>query len=69
VSWAAFAREIFARAGLDVPVEAIPSSEYPTPAPRPRNSRLDGAALMADYGVAPPDWRAALDEVLAELRA
>ena len=69
VSWAAFAREIFARAGLDVPVEAIPSSEYPTPAPRPGNSRLDGAALMADYGVAPPDWRAALDEVLAELRA
>ncbi len=68
VSWAAFAREIFARAGLDVSVEAIPSSEYPTPAPRPRNSRLDGAALMADYGVAPPDWRAALDAVLAELR-
>jgi len=23
---------------------------------------------MADYGVAPPDWRAALDAVLAELR-
>ena len=69
VSWADFAREIFARAGLDVAVESIPSSEYPTPAPRPRNSRLDGGALMADYGIAPPDWRAALDEVLAELRA
>ena len=69
VSWADFAREIFARAGLDVAVESIPSSEYPTPAPRPRNSRLDGAALMADYGIAPPDWRAALDGVLAELRA
>ena len=68
VSWADFAREIFARAGLDVAVESIPSSEYPTPAPRPRNSRLDGAALMADYGIAPPDWRAALDGVLAELR-
>ena len=67
VSWADFAREIFARAGLDVAVEAIPSSEYPTPAPRPRNSRLDGAALMADYGVAPPDWRAALDDVLTEI--
>ena len=67
VSWADFALEIFARAGLDVAVAAIPSSEYPTPAPRPRNSRLDGAALMADYGVALPDWRAALDNVLTEI--
>lgn len=67
VSWADFAREIFARAGLDVAVAAIPSSDYPTPAPRPRNSRLDGAALMADYGVAAPDWRAALDDVLTEI--
>ena len=69
VSWADFAREIFARAGRDVAVTDIPSSAYPTPAARPANSRLDGAALARDFGIAAPDWRAGLDRVLAELGA
>ena len=43
-SWADFARAIFAEAGLQVAVEDIPSSDYPTPAARPKNSppRLHG---------------------------
>jgi dTDP-4-dehydrorhamnose reductase len=69
VSWAGFARETFARAGRDVAVTGIPSSDYPTPAARPLNSRLDGATLKRDFGIAPPDWRAGLDAVLAELGA
>ena len=66
-SWADFAREIFAGAGLDVAVEDIPSSDYPTPAPRPLNSRLDCEATGAAFGLARPDWRRGLGEVLAEL--
>lgn len=66
-SWAGFARAIFAAAGLDVTVKDIPSSDYPTPARRPLNSRLDGAALKADFGIDPPDWPAGLAGVLAEL--
>lgn len=39
-SWADFAREIFKLKSLDVKVQGIPTSEYPTPAQRPLNSRL-----------------------------
>ncbi|MFV0302289.1 MAG: dTDP-4-dehydrorhamnose reductase, partial [Paracoccus sp. (in: a-proteobacteria)] len=40
-SWADFAREIFRQAGLTPTVVDIPSRDYPTPAQRPLNSRLD----------------------------
>ena len=68
VSWAEFAREIMARAGLDCVIHDIPSSGYPTPAQRPLNSRLDCSGLV-DFGIARPDWRAGLDAILQELRA
>ncbi|MFQ6546496.1 dTDP-4-dehydrorhamnose reductase [Aestuariibius sp. 2305UL40-4] len=67
-SWAGFAREIFAVAGMDTQVEEIPSAEYPTPAARPLNSRLDCSATEAAFGIARPDWRAALGRVLEELK-
>jgi dTDP-4-dehydrorhamnose reductase len=69
VSWAGFAREIMARAGLACRVQDIPSSAYPTPARRPANSRLDCSALERDFGIARPDWAAGLSEILAELGA
>jgi len=67
-SWAGFAREVFSQAGTDVLVHGIPATDYPTPAVRPMNSRLDCTSLMADFGVERPDWRAGLADVLAELR-
>jgi dTDP-4-dehydrorhamnose reductase len=67
VSWAGFARAIFAEAGLATRVVPIPSSDYPTPAQRPLNSRLDCTSL-AGYGVARPDWRASLAAVVKELK-
>lgn len=67
VSWADFARAIFASSGRDVAVEDIPTSEYPTPAQRPLNSRLDCAKIETDFGITPPDWREALKEVLKAL--
>jgi dTDP-4-dehydrorhamnose reductase len=67
VTWAGFAREIFARAALEVAVTGIPSSDYPTPARRPANSRLDCATLEADFGIPRPDWRESLGGILAEL--
>ena len=69
VTWAGFAREIFARAGLEVAVTGIPSSDYPTPARRPANSRLDCATLEVDFGIPRPDWRESLGGILAELAA
>jgi len=66
-TWAGFAREILARAGIATPVTGIPTAEFPTPARRPANSRLNYGAILRAYGIARPDWRAGLDTVLAEL--
>jgi dTDP-4-dehydrorhamnose reductase len=66
-SWADFARAIFAAAGLQVSVEDIPSSAYPTPAHRPLNSRLDCGSMAEVFGIERPDWRAATKAILAEL--
>lgn len=65
VSWAEFAREILAGSGCDV--VDIPSQDYPTPAPRPRNSRLDCGSLLREFGIARPDWRSGLADILKEL--
>jgi dTDP-4-dehydrorhamnose reductase len=67
-SWAEFARAIFAEARLAVAVEDIASADYPTPAARPKNSRLDCASTEAAFGIARPDWRVALRETVADLR-
>jgi len=66
-SWAGFSREIFSQAGLDVVVNDIATSEYPTPAKRPLNSRLDCSDLLRDYGIEQPDWSVDLAEVLKDL--
>lgn len=69
VSWADFARAIFAEAGRAVAVTDIPTAEYPTPARRPLNSRLDCTATEAAFGLPRPDWRAGLRATLKERAA
>lgn len=68
-SWAGFARAIFAAAGRNVEVRGIPSSDYPTPAARPMNSRLDCTGTLTGFGLDRPDWRAGLGDILNELGA
>lgn len=68
-SWACFARETFALAGRDVTVTDIPSADYPTPAARPMNSRLDCSGIETDFGIKQPDWKAALADVISEVSA
>lgn len=67
VSWAYFAREIFAQADLDCTVEDVPTTAYPTPAQRPLNSRMDCTTTTAVFGISRPDWLAGLADVLKEL--
>ena len=70
-TWCGLARETLAlsasRGGPSVPVEGIATSDYPTPARRPANSRLSTARITADYGIVPRDWRTALADVVAAL--
>ncbi|WP_225027987.1 dTDP-4-dehydrorhamnose reductase [Xinfangfangia pollutisoli] len=68
-TWAEFARAIMTRAALPCRINDIPTTDFPTPARRPANSRLDCSAFAAAFGVARPDWRAGLDDILKELSA
>ena len=67
-SWADFAREIFQAAELDVAVSDIGTADYPTPARRPLNSRLDCGAIDAVFGIKRPDWRAHVAEIITQLK-
>jgi len=72
-SWFGFARAIFdspelVRLGIARPtLEAIPTSEYPTPARRPRNSRLDCSRLESRAGLRLAPWDEALGGAMADL--
>lgn len=74
VSWADFASEIFHQAHeksmikLVPVVNAITTEEYPTPAKRPKNSRLDCSKIHAAFGIEPDDWRQSLSNMLDEIK-
>ena len=63
-SWHEFAEAIFAATDLSPSVNAIGTVDYPTPAPRPANSRLDSRALAEATGVRLPGWRDSLPGVI-----
>jgi dTDP-4-dehydrorhamnose reductase len=70
-TWRRFAEEIFrrcaGRSGLRIPrVVPIASSEYPTPALRPRFSVLSNAKLGAAFGIAAPSWETLLAACLEQ---
>lgn len=67
VSWCDFARAIFAATGRKTRVQGIATSEYPTPAVRPLNSKLDCSTTATTFNIPRPDWRAGLADTLQEL--
>ena len=70
-SWAGFAGAIFegsaARGGPAARIRPITTSDYPTPARRPANSRLDCSKLAAVHGIRMPDWKDGLGRCLDRL--
>lgn len=68
VSWFGFADAILSRAGTSRKPRLLPitTPEYPVPAARPPNSRLDCRCLERDMGIMLPDWQAMLELCLAE---
>lgn len=74
VSWAEFAREIFRQSNQramlsEIPiVNAISTEQYPTPAKRPHNSRLDCSRIAKVFGIEPDNWQASLGEMLDEIK-
>jgi dTDP-4-dehydrorhamnose reductase len=73
-TWAGFAREAIAMVQDLEPetslakVTEIPSTEYPTAAARPGNSRLNCGKLARAFGWKTADWRVSLKLVIAEMR-
>jgi dTDP-4-dehydrorhamnose reductase len=69
VSWYQFAEAIFESAGKhsvlpQTPkVNEITADQYPLPAPRPANSRLDCDKIQQVFAVVPSDWQSALDNI------
>ncbi|MDH5444167.1 MAG: dTDP-4-dehydrorhamnose reductase [Gammaproteobacteria bacterium] len=68
-SWYDFAVEIFDHArSLDfdqgVTVKPIPTSDYPTPAARPKSTILDCSKIKNRYNIPQPDWRSRLDTLI-----
>ena len=67
VSWADFARTIFELADFPVEVRGISTADYAAPAKRPLRTVLDCSKIERDFGVAQPDWRASLRQVIGAL--
>lgn len=72
-SWCGFAEAIFdacrAAGRPAARVQPIATAEWPTRAPRPRNSALDCGRFFADFGFQMPEWRLSVGEVVARLAA
>ncbi|QCK88169.1 dTDP-4-dehydrorhamnose reductase [Phreatobacter aquaticus] len=70
-TWAGFAEAIFAgsraRGGPAAGVRPIATADYPTPARRPANSRLDCSKLEALHRVRLPSWPSGLERCLERL--
>lgn len=60
-TWHGFAQAIMRKAGLDIPIEAITTADYPTPAKRPAYSVLNCGKLQTQFNYRLPDWQQALD--------
>ena len=63
VNWAEFAQAILPK----VQITGIPTTEYPTPAIRPLNSRLSLEKFSQTFGISPRPWQNALADCIAHL--
>lgn len=70
-NWCEFSQRIVEHAKqlglLNAPlpkIQGIPSSAYPTPAQRPKNSCLDKSKFSQEFGIQLPDWDQALQSCL-----
>lgn len=69
ISWADFAKEIFAQAGMDVKVVPVTTAEYGAKAVRPYNSRMEKSKLTEHGFDRLPTWQDALARYLEVLKA
>ena len=74
-TWNGYAKHVIAQAqqiqsALKITaneIASVPTSDFPTPARRPHNSRLNTAKLQATFGLTLPAWQQGVDRMLAEI--
>lgn len=64
-TWYGFAQQIFLLTGQNCIVIPVSSAEYPTPADRPKNSRLSKEKIRNTFKLAIPDWKVSLEKSIA----
>lgn len=67
-SWSGFAERIMELAGLPARIVPIATSDYPTPAARPRFSLLDKSKIISEFGLEIATWEASLKRCIEKLQ-
>lgn len=62
-SWYDFAKQIFEVNNIDINLQPIPTSSFPTPAKRPVFSVLDKSKIKSVFGIEIKSWEATITEV------
>jgi len=64
VSWFGFAQAIREHLGLECQLKPIGSSDYPTPAARPKNSHLDASKAAKSFGIRLSSWHQSMQQCM-----
>jgi dTDP-4-dehydrorhamnose reductase len=62
-SWYDFAKKIFEINNVNIDLKAIPTSEFPTPAERPKYSVLDKSKIKSTFGITIKTWEESLKSI------
>jgi dTDP-4-dehydrorhamnose reductase len=62
-SWYEFAKKIFEVNNININLQSIPTSAFPTPAKRPKYSVLDKSKIKNVFGLEIKDWQISLKEI------
>jgi dTDP-4-dehydrorhamnose reductase len=70
--YASFVIDFARQAGIEIKVtpeaiQPVPTSAFPLPAPRPKNSRLDTQKLKNTFGLNLPHWQSGVARMLTEI--
>ena len=65
-SWYDFAKEIFRLGNITCKVKPIPTTEYPTPAERPKYSVMDKSKIVQDFSIKLIDWKESLSNCFSK---
>ncbi|MDR2121492.1 MAG: dTDP-4-dehydrorhamnose reductase [Flavobacteriaceae bacterium] len=65
-SWYQFAEDIKKLSKSGIKINPVPTSEYPTPARRPKYSLLDKTKIKTTFGISIPDWKESLERIFPD---